>query len=156
RKLPSVDEVLRSPEGQALLAAAPKWAVLRAARAEIDRLRKELLAGRAQSAELDLVRLRRAVTELRRPSLLREINATGVVLHTNLGRAPLHEEVVARIVEIARGYSNLEYEIDARRRGSRHDHVAELISELTGAEAACVVNNNAGAVLIALATLAAD
>jgi L-seryl-tRNA(Ser) seleniumtransferase len=155
RQLPAVDEVLRSPIGQELLAASPKWAVLRAARNEIERLRKELLAGRATSAEIDADRLRRAVAELRRPSLLRVINATGVVLHTNLGRAPLHPEVAARVAEIARGYSNLEYELDARRRGSRHDHVAELVCELTGAEAAAVVNNNAGAVLIALATLAA-
>src|SRR5262245_46191486 len=155
RQLPSVDEVLRSPVGVELLAAAPKWVVLRAARAEIERLRKDLLAGRTSSAEPDAARLRRAVAELRRPSLLRVINATGVVLHTNLGRAPLHPDVIARVAEIARGYSNLEYELDARRRGSRHDHVAELVCELTGAEAAAVVNNNAGAVLIALATLAA-
>ena len=154
RQLPSVDEVLRSPVGQELLASAPKWAVLRAARAEIERLRKELLAGRASAADIDAERLRHAVAELRRPSLLRVINATGVVLHTNLGRAPLHPEVAARVADIARGYSNLEYELDARRRGSRHDHVADLVCELTGAEAAAVVNNNAGAVLIALATLA--
>src|SRR5262249_28398675 len=115
----------------------------------------DLLAGRASSVEADEARLRAAVAELLRPSLLRVVNATGVVLHTNLGRAPLSEEAVCRVAEIARGYSNLEYEVDARPRGSRHDHVAELISELTGAEAACVVNNNAGAVLIALATLAA-
>jgi L-seryl-tRNA(Ser) seleniumtransferase len=155
RQLPSVDEVLRSPVGLELLAQAPKWAVLRAARAEIERLRKDLLAGRVASAAPDENRLRKAVAELLRPSLLRVINATGVVLHTNLGRAPLHPDVVARVGEIARGYSNLEYELDARRRGSRHDHVADLVCELTGAEAAAVVNNNAGAVLIALATLAA-
>src|SRR5262249_21241647 len=155
RQLPSVDEVLRSAVGQELLAQAPKWAVLRAARGEIERLRKELLAGRATSATPDDHRLRKAVAELLRPSLLRVINATGVVLHPNLGRAPLHPDVAARVTEIARGYSNLEYELDARRRGSRHDHVAELVCELTGAEAAAVVNNNAGAVLIALATLAA-
>jgi L-seryl-tRNA(Ser) seleniumtransferase len=155
RQLPSVDEVLRSAVGEELLGKAPKWAVLRAARAEIERLRKDLLAGRASSPAIDENRLRKAVVELLRPSLLRVINATGVVLHTNLGRAPLHPDVVARVSEIARGYSNLEYELDARRRGSRHDHVAELVCELTGAEAAAVVNNNAGAVLIGLATLAA-
>jgi L-seryl-tRNA(Ser) seleniumtransferase len=154
RQLPSVDEVLRSPVGEELLKTAPKWAVLRAARAEVERLRKVLLAGRVGQPEPDAARLRAAVVELLRPSLRRVINATGVVLHTNLGRAPLHPEVALRVAQIARGYSNLEYEVDARKRGSRHDHVADLICEWTGAEAAAVVNNNAGAVLIALATLA--
>src|SRR5262245_34050154 len=102
RQLPAVDEVLRSPVGQELLASAPKWAVLRAARREIERLRKDLLAGRANSAVIDADRLRQAVAELLRPSLLRVINATGVVLHTNLGRAPLHPEAADRVAEIAR------------------------------------------------------
>ncbi len=83
------------------------------------------------------------------------INATGVVLHTNLGRAPLAEAALARVVEVARGYSNLEYRLDERRRGSRHEHVAELLATLTGAEDALVVNNCAAAVLLALSALAA-
>src|SRR5262249_49212273 len=158
RRLPSVDEVLRSEPVQTLARAHPRWAVLEAARGEIDRLRADLLAAadpQACAITVDPGRIAKAVAALRRPSLLRVINATGVVLHTNLGRAPLHPDVVARVSEIARGYSNLEYELDARRRGSRHDHVAELVCELTGAEAAAGVNNNAGAVLISLATLAA-
>ena len=89
-----------------------------------------------------------------RPSLRRVINATGVVLHTNLGRAPLAERALARVQEIARGYSNLEYDPGERARGSRHAHVADLLVELTGAEAAAVVNNNAAAVLLTLAAVA--
>ncbi len=86
--------------------------------------------------------------------LKRVVNATGVVLHTNLGRAPLGAEAAARIAEIAQGYCNLEYDIDAGKRGSRYSHVEDLICELTGAEAAMVVNNNAGAVFLMLNTLA--
>jgi L-seryl-tRNA(Ser) seleniumtransferase len=82
------------------------------------------------------------------------LNATGVVVHTNLGRAPLASEALARVVDTASGYSNLEYDLDAGTRGSRQDHVASLLRELTGAGGALVVNNNAGAVLLALAALA--
>jgi L-seryl-tRNA(Ser) seleniumtransferase len=96
-----------------------------------------------------------AVRQLAAPSLRRVLNATGVVLHTNLGRAPLSERAIARVAEIARGYSTLEYDAENRRRGARHDHAREHLRVLTGAEAALVVNNNAGAVLLALAALAA-
>jgi L-seryl-tRNA(Ser) seleniumtransferase len=82
------------------------------------------------------------------------INATGVIAHTNLGRAPLAEAALARVQEVARGYSNLEYDLAAGRRGSRQDHVAQLLRRLTGAEGALVVNNNAAAVMLALAALA--
>ena len=94
------------------------------------------------------------VSAFLRPSLRRVINATGVVLHTNLGRAPLAERALARVQEIARGYSTLEYDPGERARGSRHAHVADLLVELTGAEAAAVVNNNAAAVLLTLAAAA--
>ena len=82
------------------------------------------------------------------------LNATGVIVHTNLGRAPLAEEALARVLEVGRGYSNLEYDLAEGARGSRQDHVAPILRRLTGAEAAIVVNNNAGAVLLALAALA--
>src|SRR5206468_3504837 len=86
--------------------------------------------------------------------LQRTINATGVIVHTNLGRAPLAQAALERVASVARGYSNLEYDLGAGGRGSRQDHVAPILRRLTGAEAALVVNNNAAAVLLALAALA--
>src|SRR5207248_3659405 len=91
---------------------------------------------------------------LRRPRLRRAINATGIVVHTNLGRAPLAEAALERVREVGRGYSNLEYDLSSGVRGSRQDHVSDLLRRLTGAEAALVVNNNAAAVLLVLAALA--
>ena len=96
----------------------------------------------------------RELSAARAPQLRRVINATGVIVHTNLGRAPLAEAALDRVREIARGYSNLEYDVAAGGRGSRQDHVAGILRRLTGAEAALVVNNNAAAVLLALAALA--
>src|SRR5919198_345354 len=90
----------------------------------------------------------------RAPSLRRALNATGVIVHTNLGRAPLAEAALTRVREVGRSYSNLEYDLTAGSRGSRQDHVAAILRRLTGAEAALVVNNNAAAVLLALAALA--
>jgi L-seryl-tRNA(Ser) seleniumtransferase len=94
--------------------------------------------------------------ELAQPSLRPVINATGVVLHTNLGRAPLPAAALEELVTVARGYSNLEYEIESGERGNRHRHVAALLCELTGAEQAIAVNNNVAATLLALAALAGD
>src|SRR5204862_484409 len=99
-------------------------------------------------------RLREELADARRPRLRRVLNATGVVVHTNLGRAPLAEEAVERVADAARGYSNLEYDLSAGARGSRQDHVAAILRRLTGAEGALVVNNNAAAVMLALAALA--
>ncbi|MGN6216669.1 MAG: L-seryl-tRNA(Sec) selenium transferase [Solirubrobacterales bacterium] len=96
------------------------------------------------------------LARLTTPSLRRVVNATGVVLHTNLGRAPLAPAAVARVAEVAAGYSNLEYDLESGRRGSRGAHVEELLCELSGAEAALTVNNNAAAVMLALAALAGD
>jgi L-seryl-tRNA(Ser) seleniumtransferase len=123
-----------------------------AARTVIDRAREEIEAG-ADPGDL-AARLREELADARRPRLRRVLNATGVVIHTNLGRAPLAEEALARVVDAARGYSNLEYDLDEGARGSRQDHVAAILRRLTGAESALAVNNNAGAVLLALAALA--
>ncbi|MDX6480080.1 MAG: L-seryl-tRNA(Ser) seleniumtransferase [Gaiellaceae bacterium] len=123
-----------------------------AARLVIERAREQIRAGGDPG---DLVaRVWDEVGDARAPRLRRAINATGVVIHTNLGRAPLAEEALRHVTEVARGYSNLEYDIVAGERGSRQDHCAAILQRLTGAEAALVVNNNAAAVLLALAALA--
>jgi len=101
-----------------------------------------------------LERIRAAAQNLAAPSLRPVINATGVVIHTNLGRSPLSQEVMDRVRQVASGYSTLEYRLDQGVRGSRHDHVGALLQQLIGAEAAMVVNNNAAAVLLALSQLA--
>ena len=148
RDLPSVDVLLRDVR----LASEARPLALAAARGALARAREEIRLGVDPG---DLVE--RALLELsaaRMPRLRRTINATGVVLHTNLGRAPLAEVALARVVEVGRGYSNLEFDLREGARGSRQDHLADLLRRLTGAEAALVVNNNAAAVLLALAALA--
>src|SRR5438552_12523248 len=129
RDLPSVDELARE--------AGDPLAV-DAARAVIDRARAEIRAG-AEPGNL-AARVREELGDARRARLRRVLNATGVVVHTNLGRAPLAEEAVTRVAEVARGYSNLEYDLDEGARGSRQDHAAGILRRLTGAEAALVVN----------------
>jgi L-seryl-tRNA(Ser) seleniumtransferase len=148
RDLPSVDELARAPE----LARFGHSAAVGAARTAIECAREEIRAGvdPGHLVERALAKLTAAGS----PRLRRVLNATGVVLHTNLGRAPLAPSVLARVAEVAGGYSNLEYDLHEGRRGARHDHLAGLLRRLTGAEAALVVNNNAAAVLLALAALA--
>jgi L-seryl-tRNA(Ser) seleniumtransferase len=123
-----------------------------AARAVLEQAREDIRLG-AEPGDLR-ARLQAELERTRRPRLRRVLNATGVIVHTNLGRAPLAQEALARVAEVARGYSNLEYDLTAGARGSRQDHVADILRRLTGAEAALVVNNNAAAVLLALAALA--
>jgi L-seryl-tRNA(Ser) seleniumtransferase len=142
RDLPSVDELARGLDDPLAVAAA---------RTVLDRAREEIRAG-ADPGDL-AERLAAELRDVRAPSLRRVLNATGVIVHTNLGRAPLAEEAIAQVVETARGYSNLELDLTEGTRGSRQDHVAALLRRLTGAEAALVVNNNAAAVLLALAAL---
>lgn len=119
--------------------------------------RAEVRAGRDLPTRQELLdRMRARVKTLERPSLRPLINATGVIIHTNLGRSPLPPAVLDQVRAVAEGYSTLEYQLTAGARGSRHDHVARLLSQLSGAEAAMVVNNNAAAVLLALTVLARD
>ena len=148
RNLPSVDRLLADPR----LAAEPRPLALAAARAALEQARDAIRAGADPGDPVEL-----ALSELestRRPSLRRVLNATGVLVHTNLGRAPLAEAALDRVVEVGGGYSNLEYDLEAGARGSRQDHLSALVRRITGAEAALVVNNNAAAVLLALAALA--
>ncbi len=142
RDLPSVDELVRGVDDPLAVEAA---------RAVLERAREEIRAG-AEPGDLG-VRLEEALVAARRPALRRVLNATGVLVHTNLGRAPLAEAALEQ-VRAAAGYSNLEYDLSTGSRGSRQDHLAPLLRRLTGAEAAIVVNNNAAAVLLALAALA--
>ncbi len=143
RDLPSVDELARGSDDALAVEAA---------RAVLARAREDIQAG-AEPGDLE-ERLREELSAARSPRLRRALNATGVVVHTNLGRAPLPEAALERVREVGRGYSNLEYDLSAGTRGSRQDHVAGILRRLTGAEAALVVNNNAAAVLLALAALA--
>jgi L-seryl-tRNA(Ser) seleniumtransferase len=148
RDLPSVDELLRDER----LASEPHDLAVAAARAALESARADIGVGNDPGSVVDaaLDELARA----RRPSLRRVLNATGVLVHTNLGRAPLADAALARVAEVGAGYSNLEYDLERGGRGSRQDHLGALLERLTGAEAALVVNNNAAAVLLALAALA--
>ncbi len=159
REIPAVDRLLGSPSFAPLLAASPRTLVHAALMRVQQRLRERIGNGvpapdgfkdpewYARETEAELA-------SLRRPSLRPVINATGVVLHTNLGRAPLADAAIDAIIRTARGYSTLEYDIERGARGSRYDHCAGLLCRLTGAEAALVVNNNAAALVLALNTLA--
>lgn len=156
RQLPSVERLLQEPAIQALVLAHTRPVVLAAVRATLDAERTAIRAG---AGPRDLPALVAAVAAhvqaLARPPLRRVLNATGVVLHTNLGRAPLSASALEAIAAIAGSYTNLEYDLVGGTRGSRHEHVVERLQRLTGAPAALVVNNNASAVLLALAALAA-
>ncbi|HSK16577.1 MAG TPA: L-seryl-tRNA(Sec) selenium transferase [Gaiellaceae bacterium] len=152
RELPSVDELLGDPALAGLAERHGRPLVVASVRAALARAREEIAAGYPAG---DLAARAAAELEARlRPSLRRVLNATGVVVHTNLGRAPLAPQALARVLEVGAGYSTLEYDLGAGARGSRQDHLAPALRELTGAEAALVVNNNAAAVLLALAALA--
>jgi L-seryl-tRNA(Ser) seleniumtransferase len=148
RDLPSVDELVRDER----LAGEPHALGVAAARAVLERARGDIGAGREPGSLVDAVL--EELARSRRASLRRVLNATGVLVHTNLGRAPLSDAALARVREVGSGYSNLEYDLASGERGSRQDHLAPLLGRLTGAEAALVVNNNAAAVLLALAALA--
>ncbi|HEX4745339.1 MAG TPA: L-seryl-tRNA(Sec) selenium transferase [Gaiellaceae bacterium] len=148
RDLPSVDELLRDER----LASVPHQLAVAAARVALESAREEIRGGGDPGSLVDAAM--RELDRMRQPSLRRVLNATGVLVHTNLGRAPLAEAALARVAEVGGGYSNLEYDLELGERGSRQDHLAALLRRLTGAEAALVVNNNAAAVLLALAALA--
>jgi L-seryl-tRNA(Ser) seleniumtransferase len=149
--LPSIDALLAAPAVTQLLATHPRALVVKAARAAVEEARVN--GGTAPAEGWDAA-VRAAVRRLAVPALAPVINATGVVLHTNLGRAPLAPAAIAAITRIAQGYSALEYDLGRGTRGSRHAICRDLLVELTGAADALVVNNAAGALLLALSALA--
>jgi L-seryl-tRNA(Ser) seleniumtransferase len=162
RRIPPVDELLATPQIRDLLAAHPRWAVLEAVREVLADRRQRLLRGgvspdvaeRLLNPAILAAAVAEVTAEKARPSLAPVLNATGVVLHTNLGRAPLAPAALQALEAAARGYCNLEFDLGAGKRGSRQVHVESLLCALTGAEAALVVNNNAAAVLLAINTVA--
>jgi L-seryl-tRNA(Ser) seleniumtransferase len=160
RRLPAVDRLIDLAKADAAFELVPAAVVVRCIRDVIDADRRRIRAGRGGLAAQDLAdgavlqRVKAAVRAAMQPRLRRVVNATGVVIHTNLGRSLLAEEAVENLAAVARRYSNLEYDLAEGRRGSRYMAVRDLLCEITGAEDAMVVNNNAGAVLISLETIA--
>jgi L-seryl-tRNA(Ser) seleniumtransferase len=161
REIPSVDEMLSRPPLVALAESAGRGVVTQVTRSILANLRAQIMKGGAPaldsvavSSEALEAQVAAGVQSLLAPSLRRVINATGVILHTNLGRAPLAAAAVAAMAETAARYSNLEYDVESGERGKRDVHTARLLADLAGAEAAIVVNNNAAAVFLVLNTLA--
>ena len=148
RDLPSVDVLLHDPR----LAGEPRSATVAAVRSALAQARVEIRAGREPGDLITAVLTDLATARAAR--LRGAINATGVIIHTNMGRAPLAAAALERVVAVGSGYSNLELDLSTGQRGSRQDHCAPLLAQLTGAEAALVVNNCAAAVMLALAALA--
>lgn len=157
RNLPSVDAIVRSSEGSALMADHGRDLVVYAIRQSIDQLRRTIIKNDSDAMVTNamvIALVQKTVAAVTTPSLRPVINATGVILHTNLGRAPLGKAVLDELTPIVLGYSNLEFDLATAQRGSRGTHIATLITCLTGAQDALVVNNNAAALILALHTLA--
>ncbi len=161
KSLPKIDEMMLLLEKSERIAGFPRELVKEACRSVVESLRDGIMAKqekdgaeRLPSKEASAKQAEQMLEGFSRYRLRRVINATGVILHTNLGRAPLCREALERMIEVARGYSNLEYDLERGERGLRYDHVGRLLCALTGAEDALVVNNNAAAVLLVLNSLA--
>ncbi|MCK9230077.1 MAG: L-seryl-tRNA(Sec) selenium transferase [Syntrophales bacterium] len=158
KELPKIDEILALLEKNDDAATLPRSLLVDACRHAVDGMRREIFdsAGvmdKRPGVDRAVAMAEERIRSLREPSIRRVINATGILLHTNLGRAPLCREALEEIVSISRGYSNLEFDLSTGRRGLRYDHVSEILRVLTGAEEAIVVNNNAAAVLLVLNSL---
>ena len=158
RTLPAIDRLLATTLLTELEQTQPHILIREAAQQTVEELRRQLLDKHTPLPDLNIEAVASLVAaqvvQAAKPSLRRVINATGTLLHTNLGRAPLCNEALQAIKHVAQGYSNLEYDLDKGQRGKRFMHIEGLICKLTGGEAATVVNNNAGAVMLALAALA--
>ncbi len=153
-KLPSVDRLLNDPNGVELICEFGASVVIRSVKTILARARAQVVAGTTIEYASLLKALSEEVMHTVTPSLRPVINLTGTVLHTNLGRAALPESAIKAMIDVARGASNLEYDLETGKRGDRHKHAEDLLCYLTGADAALVVNNNAAAVLLTLNSLA--
>jgi len=156
RKIPKVDKLLNDPELKELLGDNPIFFLKKAVNEALKEIREGITSGKFKELDNSTVKekVKENLRKLTKPRLHRVINATGVVLHTNLGRAPISEKVADHLKEIITGYSNLEYDLKEGKRGLRYRNLEWILKELTGAEDVCVVNNNAGAVLLVLSALA--
>lgn len=155
RLLPSVDRILNEPAVKPLLAVLPPNLIVELVREKLHNHRENIAQGEDVPSSAEIAKdVYQAGMTLITPRLRPVINATGVVLHTNLGRAPLSDATIAAMDAISRGYNNLEFDIESGERGSRHTHTETLLCRLTGAEAAVAVNNNAAAVLLGMSALA--
>ena len=156
KQLPQIDQILRLLEGDDRTAGATRGLVVKEARTAVDEARKAILAGKQPDTGAAAIAARAAsrIERGMRPSLRRVINASGVIIHTNLGRSSMAKAAKAAVDDVMDGYCTLEYDIDAMARGSRHSHCESLICQITGAEAAIAVNNNAAAVMMVLSEFA--
>lgn len=163
RSIPSVDRVINCPELSKISMQIPKWLLVATVRGALEELRKKYLNEGKRTGDnpaqdeviTEIINIiKDTLTRIQTPSMTKVINGTGVIIHTNLGRAPLAPEAIRLINEVAQGYSNLEYALSLGNRSKRGDNVHKLLLRLTGAKNAFVVNNNAGAVLLALNSLA--
>ena len=155
RSLPSVDQLLQTKPVTEMIYSFGRTLTLQAIRNTLDQIRQHHTDGSAIPGEDEILENTQSLlTRWTSPSLQAVINATGVILHTNLGRAPLSKAALNAIQEVSQGYSTLEYDLEKGKRGSRSLHAEDLLKHLTGVEAALVVNNNASAVLLALSALA--
>lgn len=158
RRIPKVDILLETAKMQELVRFFGKKAVTECIRKGMDALRTMIKEGRTEEFEKALGNLEtsveKALKQDARVGFRRVINATGTILHTNLGRAPIARDQAEKIVDLVAGYSNLEYDLEAGHRGERYSHFQKLICDVTGAESAMAVNNNAGAVLLTLSAMA--
>ncbi|MBR3261056.1 MAG: L-seryl-tRNA(Sec) selenium transferase, partial [Firmicutes bacterium] len=158
RLLPKIDDLLMDGWISSLIGRVPREIVVDAVRDEVETLRSGILDGSiTEASQMGLENISDRITEkvnkLEIKSLRPVINATGVVLHTNLGRANLSEKALAQVISVANNYSTLEYDPEKGARGSRHSHVEDIIKKITGAEAAMAVNNNAAATMLVMAAI---
>jgi len=161
RRIPSVDKIIERDDMKALLGKYSRGIVLKAIQTKLENMRKNILNAQEPFSDKEPItidfsdaEIKEVIQSFSNNHLEKVINATGVVLHTNLGRSILPVEAIDNLADIAHSYSNLEYDLEEGRRGHRYSHVEELLCEISGAESAFVVNNNAGAVLLTLNTLA--